>query len=31
LAQHLLSLGWRYKSLFTKLFRSKTPTLVQDF
>ncbi|MHA2783228.1 hypothetical protein [Vibrio harveyi] len=31
LAKRLLSLGWEYKSLFSKLFFSKKPTLVKDF
>ncbi|MET2845226.1 hypothetical protein ABXV23_00620 [Vibrio owensii] len=31
LAKRLLSLGWEYKSLFSKLFFSKKPTLINDF
>lgn len=31
LAKRLLSLGWRYKSWFAKLFFSNKPTLVHDF
>ncbi|OOF11139.1 MULTISPECIES: hypothetical protein [unclassified Salinivibrio] len=31
LAKRLLTLGWRYKSALTKLFRANTPTLVHDF
>jgi len=31
LAQHLLSLGWQYKSWFSKVFFSNKPTLVHDF
>ncbi|WP_117233972.1 hypothetical protein [Vibrio maerlii] len=31
LAKRLLSLGWDYKSWFSKVFFAKKPTLVQDF
>ncbi|WP_459681703.1 hypothetical protein [Vibrio comitans] len=31
LAKHLRSHGWKYKSLFGKVFFSNTPTLVKDF
>ena len=31
LAKRLLSLGWQYKSQFSKIFFAKTPTLIQDF
>ncbi|GAJ76133.1 LOW QUALITY PROTEIN: hypothetical protein JCM18905_1924 [Vibrio sp. JCM 18905] len=31
LAKRLLSLGWKYKSLFSKIFFANKPTLVKDF
>ncbi|MFA0066206.1 hypothetical protein AB4344_00060 [Vibrio breoganii] len=31
LAKRLRSHGWKYKSLFGKVFFSNTPTLIQDF